>query len=191
MKILLLDADGVCLKKVDYFSVLLSKRQNIEPEIVADFFKKEFILCQKGKADLKVEIAKYLELWKWQGTVDDLLSYWFEYDVALNQEVMDKLSVLKEGGVLCYLASNQERYRAQKIMELFNAHGVLDGYFFSCDLGVRKSGSEFFEKVLAKLAVVGEEVSYIDNDQSNLDSAVKLGIDTYLFSDDVFNRMLV
>ncbi len=57
MKILLLDADGVTLKKQGYFSDRLSREQNVPVEEIMPFYKNEFRLCQQGKADVKEELV--------------------------------------------------------------------------------------------------------------------------------------
>lgn len=191
MDILLVDADGVILKKGAYFSTHLAKKQNIPESIVTEFFKNEYISCQSGESDLKVVIKPYLEKWKWLGSVDDLLMYWFEYDTVVNEPISKQVNALRNKGIKCYMASNNERYRAEHIKKILDAHALLDGYFFSSDSDIktRKSNPDFFKKLLDKLVVSGEMVSYIDNDQPNLDAANTLGIKTYLFSEDIFNTL--
>ena len=189
MQVLLLDADGVILKKGEYFSAYLAQRQNIPEADVTPFFKNEYIACQSGELDLKAVIEPYLEKWKWVGSVDDLLLYWFEYDTVINETVAKQVTELRGQGIRCYLASNNEHYRAEHIRKVLNARTLLDGYFFSSDsdIKIRKSKPDFFKKVLDRLIVKGETVAYIDNDQENLDAANILGIKTYLFHDDIFN----
>lgn len=188
MSVLLLDADGVVFEKGVYFSTHLAQKQGVPEEVVTDFFKHEYLPCQSGLSDLKQVIEPYLEKWKWSGSVDDLLTYWFEYDTNLNESVAKHIRVLRSQGVQCYLASNNEQYRADHLRKVLNAEGLLEGYFFSSDsdFKVRKSSPEFFKKILDRLVVTSDVVSYIDNDQGNLDAADTLGIKTYLYRDDIF-----
>ena len=59
-KVVLLDADGVVIKKGDgYFSDRFVAEYGAPAEEVRAFFKNEFRLCQVGKADLKEELANY------------------------------------------------------------------------------------------------------------------------------------
>jgi hypothetical protein len=51
MQILLLDADGVVLKKHRYFSERFAEEQGVSLDTVAPFFQNEFIRCQAGRAD--------------------------------------------------------------------------------------------------------------------------------------------
>ena len=84
LKAILLDADGIVIQgRQKYFSEILSEKQGVELEVVLDFFKKDYKKCVLGQADLKQEVAKYLDKWKWQGTADELLSFWFSKDGAI------------------------------------------------------------------------------------------------------------
>jgi putative hydrolase of the HAD superfamily len=188
MSVLLLDADGVVFKKGEYFSTHLAQKQHVPEASVTEFFKTEYLPCQSGVSDLKVVIEPYLERWKWSGSVDDLLTYWFTYDSVLNETVVEHITALRREGIKCYLTSNNEQYRAAYLKQVLDREGLLDGYFFSSDgdFKVRKSSPEFFKKVLDRLVVTSDMVSYIDNDQGNLDAARTLGITTYLFRDDIF-----
>ncbi|MFM2381894.1 MAG: hypothetical protein RLZZ76_661, partial [Candidatus Parcubacteria bacterium] len=116
MKALLLDADGVVLKKGELFSEQFSREYNIPLEEVIPFFKNELGRCQKGEADLKEVLPPYLESWSFGGTVDDFLEYWFR-DVEINPEIIELVAECKEKGIACYLASNNEKYRARRIEE--------------------------------------------------------------------------
>lgn len=189
MKVLLLDAGGVLLDGAEYFSSHLAKKQNVAEEEILKFFKLEYVDCMRGKADLKKVVASYLEKWKWKGDVDSLLQYWFSYDTVPSEAVIEQIKNLRSRGVKCYMASNNDSYRAEHIKNVLNSRDVLDGYFFSSDLKVRKEEPEFFSKVLAKLTVVAEDVTYFDNDQKNIESARSLGIEGYLFSEEMLSNM--
>lgn len=182
MKVLLVDADGVVLKKnAEYFSEIFARNQGVPLEIVAPFYKNEFQLCQRGEADIKEELLKYLPSWKWEKTPTDFLNLWFTSDVSLDDEVVAHIQALRARGIKCYLVSNQEKYRAEYLKTKFEERSVFDGHFFSCDLGTHKSSSEYFKKVLESIACNPGEVRYLDNDQKNVDSAASLGIVAELY----------
>lgn len=189
MKVLLLDADGVVLQKGEYFSERFAREHNVPIDVVVEFFKGPFTACQRGEADLKTEIAPYLEKWGWQGSEDDFLEYWFSSDVVLNPEIEEVISGLKEKGVRLYLASNNEKYRAAAIEKLLKEKDLLDGTYFSANLKVRKENPEFFEYIARDLAVEPREMAFVDNDQKNVDSALSLGIDAKLYSSEVLNGL--
>jgi putative hydrolase of the HAD superfamily len=187
MKVLLFDADGVVLKKGEFFSEKFSREHNVPIEDVLKFFKGPFGACQEGAKDLREELVPFLESWGWQGSVDDFMDYWFE-DVVLDQDFLEEIQGYREKGIKCYLASNNEHYRSRKIETILG--DMLDGYFFSADLKVKKGNPDYFRAVLEKLNVEPSEVGFVDNEDKNVESAREVGIKAQLFSDGVFNELL-
>jgi len=111
----LYDADGVTLIKQGYFSEKLSRDYGITLDKILPFFKNEYRLCQKGKADLKEVLPKYLELWNWSKSVDEFLDYWFTADTIPNKEALDQIAQISSYGNFSYLVTDQEKYRAEYI----------------------------------------------------------------------------
>ena len=183
MKLLLLDADGVVLKQTSYFSTYYEKEKKLPEHTLAEFFKTDFVRCQEGKADLKEVLVDYLPEWKWIGTVDSFLEYWFAYDLHLNVRVMERVNELRQSGVKCCLASNQEKYRAEFIQNLLEQNSPLDHYFFSSSIGHRKESPEFFKSIIKKLHIKPKEMTYLDNDEKNLNAARACGIQSSLYND--------
>jgi len=175
-KAILVDVDGVIIKKHGYFSVPYAEKYNVDPSIINAFFRDRYPLCATGKADVKEELLKVLSLWKWPGSVDDLLTYWFEWDRGRDEEVITKINEWRSQGIPCYLASDQEKYRAEYLMNNVGLKDVVDGAFFSCNLGFQKNSPEFFTSILSELKVAPEEVVYFDDDQKNVEVANEIGI---------------
>lgn len=182
-KVVLLDADGVVIKKGEgYFSDKFVREYGAPADEVRAFFKNEFLQCQVGKADLKEELGKRLPAWGWPKSVDSYLHYWFTSDVVLDEEVLAVAKELQKKGIECYLATDQEVYRSEYVAQMLL--GKLCGAWFSCDLGVCKDNPEFFKQIIARWEgrYRPEEVLYFDDDQKNVDSARSVGIDARLFS---------
>ena len=182
MNTLLLDADGVLLKKLGYFSEHYAREYGVPIEEMTPFYKNEFRLCQQGKADLKEELAKYLPKWKWDKSTDDFLHYWFTTDAKTDEHVFDVVENLRARGIKCYLTTDQEKYRAQYLLDKLNFKDRLDDCFFSYELGYQKSEPQFFEKVMQKLGLEATELMYWDDDPKNVDVAKALGIDARFYS---------
>jgi len=183
-KVILFDADGVVLKKgTEYFSERFAREYGAPNDELRAFFKNEFRLCQTSKADLKEELSKRLPGWGWQKSVEDFLDYWFVSDVVLDEAVLREVEKYRAQGVECYLTTDQEKYRAQYLLN--KLEGKFDGFWFSCDLGFQKSEPEFFVEVLRKLDGRFEpsEIRYFDDDQKNVDTAKSLGIDAHFYRD--------
>jgi len=106
IKAVILDADGVIN---DGTLLSLEEDFDIPSERLQRFFREAFPDCMIGKKDLKEAILPYLPEWGWQGTVDELLEYWFETGSNIHHEVWDIAKQLKDAGVPCI--SRQTRRR--------------------------------------------------------------------------------
>ncbi len=190
MRVLLLDADGVVLEKGEYFSEKFAREYNVPIAAVVDFFKGPFVACQKGEADLKEEIQLYLNKWKWPGSTDDFLDYWFKSDVVLNSEIKDIVSRFRDAGVKVYLATNNEIYRGTVIEALLRENNLVDGVYLSARMKVRKEDPEFFRGIISDLGIESRDVTFVDNDQKNIDSALSVGIDARLYRQDILNELI-
>lgn len=183
IKAILFDADGVVLvKHKEYFSERFAREYNAPIEELRMFFRTEFPECQEGKRDLKEELGKRLPGWNWGKGVDAFLEYWFANDIVLDHDVFAKVQQFKDQGIDCYLATDQEKYRAEYLRKNCKLDEVFTGCFFSCELGVRKDSPEFFEKVIEKLDIEPSEIAYFDDDQKNVNVAKGLGINARFYS---------
>ncbi len=184
VRAILFDADGVVLKKYkEYFvSQFFAREYKAPTDEVNAFFAGDFRTCQRGKLDLKVELAKHLSRWNWPNGVDAFLEYWFTSDVAIDTEVMKEVEKIREKGFKCYLASDQEKYRANYIMERLNLKNKFDDYFFSYQLGYMKSEPEYYKEIFKVTGLKPEEFIYFDDDQKNVDVANYLGINAHFYT---------
>lgn len=183
-KAILFDADGVVLKKYkEYFvSQYFARKYNAPVDEVSAFFEKDFRACQRGKLDLKEELTKHLSSWNWPNGVDAFLEYWFTTDATIDTEVMKEVEKIRGNGFKCYLASDQEKYRANYIMERLGLKDKFDKCFFSYELGYQKSQPEYFTEIFKITGLKPEEFVYFDDDQKNVDVAVSLGINAYFYT---------
>lgn len=181
-KIALFDLDGlVIVGRKRFFSERLAEEHGIPLESVQEFFLKDLKPCSFGKADLKEQIAPYLAKWNWNGSVDDLLDYWFTSENTKDEEVLAIVKQLRDRGVKCYIATRQEKYRMQYLLDVVGLKDHFDGVFCTCDIGCDKSQPEFFQHVLKETGVKPEEVLFFDDTQKNVDLAKTLGIDAHFY----------
>jgi putative hydrolase of the HAD superfamily len=145
-------------------------------------FKNEFYKCVLGEMNLKEVLKSYIPIWNWGGTVDELLQYWWEGENKLNTPVLEVITQLRAEGAKCYLATDQEKYRANYIMKGMGLEKYIDGAFFSSDLGISKGDRKYWEKVLSILHVENpSEVHYWDDEIENIEAAQDVGIQTHLY----------
>ena len=76
------------------------------------------------------------------GHVDDVLSVWWTFDVL--QPTLEIVARVRAASVSCYLATNQDSYRAACMRDRAPYDEVLDGAYYSCDVGSAKPSAEFF-----------------------------------------------
>lgn len=184
--IVLFDADGVLTLPEEVFSVVYSRSRGLDPEPFEQFFRTEWRDYATGKRDLKQAIADNPDLWQWHGSPDELLHMWFATEDVRNQELIELIAQLKTQGVQCYLATEQEKYRAE-YMRTVMFDGLFDGYFVTAELGVTKSQPEFYELILARLRqgrpeLQAANVIFYDDSQPKIDTAKSVGIDARLYT---------
>jgi putative hydrolase of the HAD superfamily len=183
IKAVLFDADGVILKKYkEYFSERFAREYGAPIEEIRLFFKGEFPECQRGSKDLKVEFEKYLPKWGWQKSVDEFLSYWFTNDVIADTEVLKEVAGIRARGLKCYLATDQEKYRAEYLTTTLKLSDVFDDCFFSYDIRHLKSSPEYFKEILKRTGLRPEEIAYFDDDRKNVETAKTLGINAVFYT---------
>jgi hypothetical protein len=113
IKTILFDLDGLAIVKPKLFSVYFAEKNGLDPEKMEPFFQNEFQLCLTGKADLKTELAKQLPLWGVRQTPEEYMQMWFEYESTKHEEFLSYVQVLRSQGILCYLQTRNEKYRAE------------------------------------------------------------------------------
>ncbi len=182
-KTILFDLDGlVIIGSGKLFSQRISEEMNIPYEEVSEFFTKDFRECSFGRADLKEKIAPYLTKWGYKGTVDEFLSYWFQGESNTDKEVLKLVNELRARGIKCYIATRQEKYRKEHLLNVVGLKDYFDGIFCTCDIGYDKWEQEYWNYVFDELNSTAEEIMFFCDSQKNVDNAGKLGINAYFYT---------
>ncbi len=182
LKAMLFDVDGV-LVNGEPFSQQLAREYGITLEMTAAFFQGPFSGCLVGKADLKQEIAGYLLQWDWQRSVDEFLADWFAYETCIDEALLASIQQLRQQGLPCYLATNQEQYRTAYILNEMGFAGKFDGMFSSAHIGCMKHEPAFFAAVLEALPdVQAREILFWDDSPANVATARATGIQAELYT---------
>lgn len=183
IKAVLFDVDGV-LSAHEPFSKRLARDHGIMTDSTAPFLRGPFRDCLAGKADLKEQLSLYLPQWNWQKTVDDFLNYWFTSEHNPNQPLLQVAQQLRQHGITCYLATNQERYRTEYILHQMNFASQFDGAFSSAYIGYMKPQVEFFHHILYKLEhLEAGEILFWDDTLENITTAREVGLHAEHYSD--------
>ena len=185
IKAAIFDADGVVINSLGYFSVQYQKEFSVSNDVMLPFFKGKFQDCLVGKADLKEEVKYFLKDWKWAGTADEFLEYWFKTEHYVDDRILNEIVRLREKGVKCYLGTKQEKYRMEYIKKDMGLEEFFDGVFCSCDIGNKKPDKQYFDAVTFALkekeGIEPANIIFWDDKKENVDSSIACGWNAYLY----------
>jgi putative hydrolase of the HAD superfamily len=153
------------------FAALLGRDDGLET-FIAELFAAEKP-CLTGHANFEYGVATVLGRWDCAGTLADALSIWTHIEV--DADVVAAIASLRRSGVGCFLASNQQAFRAA-YMRTLGYEALFDRTFYSYQLGCAKPDRAYFGRVPAELAVPAHDVLFIDDVAANVASAQQTGI---------------
>lgn len=107
-------------------------------------------------------------------SVEDLLGIWEQFD--LDPKAVAVLTAVRRHGVRCLLATNQQDHRVRFMREAHRYDDLVDGSYYSSEVGAMKPDPAFFEHILQDLGVPAERVGFVDDVPANVESARLLGI---------------
>ena len=174
MKAMIFDADGMLVQE-ESFSERFAQDFDVPAESIMPFFENEFQLCLVGKADLKIELQKYIDQWGWQGSVDSLIEYWFS-GAKVDQDISATIAKLRKRGTKCFLATNQEFYRSEYFAQQLGFADIFDAIFCSAIIGYKKPQGEFFAAIAKQISPIRKnEVLFWDDKLENVNAAKQFG----------------
>ena len=186
IKAVVFDVDGVILK-YNLFSDRYCKRFNLSREVLAPFFRNEFRKSVIGEVDIKKLLKKYIDEWKWNRSIDELMAYGLSEDEG-NEEMIQLIKQLNQKGVKTYIGSNQERHRAEHIQLQLGMRKFFAATFFSHAFGVKKPDREFFLRIFKEIKkniknLKKDQVLFVDDQEENVISARVLGFKIHHYRD--------
>lgn len=183
IKTLLLDADGVLIR-AEMSSRYFEEKYGIQHETTVGFYRGPFQDALVGKLDMYNMLPQYLQEWGWQKTPQDFVQEWFDYENKVDRKIVDYLQTVRQKGIKCYVATNQERHRAQYMLDHMGFANDFDGLFASAHLGEKKPDQAFFASVLERLNIEDKSsVLFWDDDQPNIGGAREFGINAEFYTD--------
>lgn len=182
IKAILFDADGVMVNG-ERFSVALDRDYGISIETTLPFFNGPFQDCLVGNADLRETVSSYLSGWGWDKGVEAFLDYWFNIEHTINEELVSYIQELRGQGILCLLATNNEKYRFKYMLDRMGFSNCFDKTYASAHLGSKKPDHDFFVKILNELdGIKKEEIFFVDDGIDNIESAKDFGIHAEIYT---------
>ncbi len=125
----------------------------------------------------RVDAQRILAVVESQGLAargEEILRVWSTFDVL--PASLEVVAAVRSAGTPCFLATNQDLYRAGFMRSLTVYDDQLDGCYYSCDLGIAKPDPEFFEHIAGDLGLAASELLFIDDQPENVESARDVGL---------------
>lgn len=176
IRAVLFDADGViqrpsALRREAWQSLLGPGRS------VDDFFS-AVLQAERpawlGASDFSESFSRLLLEWRCVGTLDDALAAWTMIEPDL--DMLHAVAALRQRGVGCHLATNQEPIRAAYMSQRLGYGQLFDREFYSCRLGSAKPDAAYFQTLLARLELPAEVALFLDDNEANVASARGVGL---------------
>ncbi|WP_226344793.1 HAD family hydrolase [Agilicoccus flavus] len=112
-----------------------------------------------------------------EGRADEVCALWDNIEV--DQEAWQLVRDVADAGVACHLATNQQSYRRDLMIDL--GYGdLVEHAFYSCDLGHAKPDPEYFRAILARLDAGPDGVVFVDDRVDNVEAARSVGLDAHV-----------
>lgn len=183
LKVIIFDADEVVVVGKRRFSKAFSEKHNVPLENMLPFFDGIFQECLVGDKDLKKAVLPYLKKWGWDKGVDALLEYWFALENSTDKDLVTYIKELRGKGILCFLATNNEKYRFQYMLDVMGLKNVFDKTYASAHLGHKKPNQGFFLKIFKDLKnTKKEEILFWDDRLGHVQGAKDFGIQAELYT---------
>jgi len=188
-KVILFDIDGVLIRLPYFFSKELELKGYMKAvdSLNAYYNGHKIVPSNEGAEDHKEQILPYLRDFGWEYSADEYLQQQFVFEHGyLDGDMICIVDNLRSQGVKCCLATDQEKHRAQYLLKSMDFRSVFDAHFISCFIGGRKCHDHFWEYVVNELrnspvSFEPAEVAFFDDDQNNIDTALKFGVKAFLF----------
>ena len=181
---ILFDADGVIQRptadRPARWTALLG---GADDEVVGRFKQDVFAVerpCHSGDVDFLAALRDVLAKWNCAHAYEDALRTWTAIEV--DQPVVELIAAVRMSGVRCYLATNQEPYRARHMTEQLHYGRLFDRLFFSCELGCSKPEPRYFTAILAAATLNPDTTLFIDDTEANVRAAESVGIRAEVFT---------
>lgn len=106
--------------------------------------------------------------------VEGIVAVWSTFDLL--GPSLEVVALVRAAGTACYLATNQDAYRAACMHKKAPYGEVLDGAYYSCDVGAAKPSAAFFEHIATDLDLAPEEMLLLDDQSENVAGARAAGL---------------
>jgi epoxide hydrolase-like predicted phosphatase len=154
-----------------------------------DAAKRVFLKSDQMNKQYKLGKVTDEEFWSWAlkewklnvttKEVVDLLIKGYE----ANEPAVEYVKQIRNAGYKTVICSNNFPARINGLQQRFGFLNDFDVIVLSYKVGVDKPNKEIFQDLITKSGVQANEIVYSDDDESKMDGAKELGINTFLYTD--------
>jgi putative hydrolase of the HAD superfamily len=163
------DCDGVLQHGIT--GVLAQLADLAGPEALPALFEAERPAL-RGKETLRDAVGRVVADLRLDLTVEQILPMWDRYE--LDDDALAVLAAVRASGYPCYLATNQQDYRRDSMRPRYDP--LVDGSFYSCEMGVAKPEPAFFRAIVTALDVPADHLLFFDDSPVNVTAARAEGL---------------
>lgn len=193
MHAILFDVDGVLTHGYyNHFNHGEPWDKTIEEDLGLDkeLFKNDFIFKDyvtkiiPGKLCFKEGLENFIKRNALPLKSQDIIDYWLSKDAVIYKPLLERIKQLKEMNKFqLFLATNQEHYRANYLMNELGFKNYFQDIFYAADLGAAKPDLLFFEKTEQRLKELGfnTKPTFFDDHPEIIKTAQTQGWDAHHF----------
>jgi putative hydrolase of the HAD superfamily len=183
IKVVIFDYDGV-VKKSQKLSLDIIELYKISIEEYEEFVSQLKPIIVKFDKGLIGEEKFWMEFSYTMGKTTpekcgERAKKMYKDKIVFFPEVIELVNKLRNEGLRLSILSNMFPYQAEIIKEI-DGCSLFDDIFFSCEKGLTKPDSKFYELAIKEMNVRPQECLFIDDKKENLLPAEKLGMKTVL-----------
>jgi len=177
VRAVLWDADGVLQGLPAGWEASMRPAVGHLVDDIDDFLEEAFAAEKStltGHARWVDVLRTLMRKWDIEDGFDEALKVWLTIEPVVESRLL--VEQIRDSGVRCYLATNQDIRRGTFMQENLGYADLLDGAFYSYELGLAKPDPAYFAEIVRRLDLPAEDVLFVDDNADNVTSARRVGL---------------
>lgn len=174
IRAVLFDADGVFQSSPKFLAMVAAfvpdQRRTAFAQAIFDAEQP----CLTGAANFGERLSVVLAEWKLESSFDAFVQVF--HDIQIDEGVLRHVETIRDSGVMCCIASNQQSFRAKHMSSVLGYAKCFDREFYSHSIGVAKPDPQYFRLILAELSFPPDQILFIDDSIPNVRAASEFGL---------------
>lgn len=122
-------------------------------------------------------------------TCREIMKCWTKEGLILNEQTIEFIKRVREKGYHTFILSNAP-LEIPEFLEKMNVLQYFDGKIISAEEKLSKPDPRIYELLLKRFNLIPEECLFIDDRRENIESAIKCGLNGYIFDYNKFDKFL-